>query len=457
MANKTIEERMVAMEDQNQDKRRVRLGLPLVGGALTLAGALGAYFLAANVQSQTQTPLDTSKVEEFQSGSTIGDRLTLARPEPEQRVEEAIIRIADVLETPVPVPRRPAPNAELAAELAAMRQALAESTAGRDKAIANAVTGLKEAFEDRAAELEDAAVKAERDLTALKASARARENTLQSMIDAERGQREALEAAIARDDLMAQDAQRAEQDARDAAELEHQQIQSPAVIYAANQPGTAASGAASVSDGERTLSGDEAFLRSSPALVIQEAEQMQNPDRTLAQGSVVQATLQVAINSDLPGNVVAVVSEPVPSFAGDTILVPRGSRLFGSYSAGVQAGQKRVLIVWNRILTPDGISMQIASVGGDRLGRSGVTGFVDSKFGERFGGAALISLMGSGPSIAAARIKDGTTADTVVAISEDLEDATGTAIAEQLSRKPTIYIDQGASVTVLVDRDVVIY
>lgn len=457
MANKTIEERMVAMEDQNQDKRRVRLGLPLVGGALTLAGALSAYFLAANVQSQTQTPLDTSKVEEFQRGQTAGDRLTLARPEPEQRVEEAIIQIADVLETPVPVPRTPAPNAELAAELAAMRQALAKSTAGRDKAIANAVTGLKEAFEDRAAELEDAAVKAERDLTALKASARARENTLQSMIDAERGQREALEAAIARDDLMAQDAQRAEQDARDAAELEQLQIQSPAVIYAANQPGTAASGAASVSDGERTLSDDESFLRSSPALIVQEAEQMQEPDRTLAQGSVVQATLQIAINSDLPGNVVAVVSEPVPSFAGDSILVPRGSRLFGSYSAGVQAGQKRVLIVWNRILTPDGISMQIASVGGDRLGRSGVTGFVDSKFGERFGGAALISLMGSGPSIAAARIKDGTTADTVVAISEDLEDATGTAIAEQLSRKPTIYIDQGASVTVLVDRDVVIY
>ena len=165
----------------------------------------------------------------------------------------------------------------------------------------------------------------------------------------------------------------------------------------------------------------------------------------------------MAINSDLPGNVVAVVSEPVPSFAGNTILIPRGSRLFGSYSAGVQAGQKRILIAWSRILTPDGISMQIASVGGDRLGRSGVTGFVDSKFGERFGGAALISLMGSVPSIAAARIKDGTTSDTVVAISEDLEDATGTAITEQLSRKPTIYIDQGASVTVLVDRDVVIY
>ena len=285
MANKTIEERMAAMEDQNQDKRRGGLRLPMVGGGLALVGALGAYFLAANVQSQTQTPLDTSKVEDFQSGPTTGDRLTLARPEPEQRVEEAIIRIENALETPAPAPRTPAPNAELAAELAAMRQALAESTAGRDKAISDAVTGLKEAFEDRAAELEDAAIKAERNLTALKASAKARENTLQSLIDAERGQREALEAAIAHDDLMALDAQRAEQAARDTAELEQLQIQSPAVIYAASQSGTAASGAPSIGDGnQRTLSGDEAFLRAPPALIVQEAEQMLDPDRTLAQG-----------------------------------------------------------------------------------------------------------------------------------------------------------------------------
>ena len=101
--------------------------------------------------------------------------------------------------------------------------------------------------------------------------------------------------------------------------------------------------------------------------------------------------------------------------------------------------------------------MQISAVGGDRLGRSGVSGFVDTKFGERFGGAALISVIGAAPSIAASRFESETTSDTLVSIAEDLEDATGTVIAEQLSRKPTIYIDQGNSVTVLVDRDVVIW
>lgn len=455
MANKTLEDRMAAMEEQNTSGRPRRVGLPLLGGGLALACAFGAYVLASTMQSEPGRALDSSEAEEFQRGGNNGGRLTLERPEPEQRVEEAIIRIENALEAPAPAPAAPAPNAELAAELAAMRQALAESTAGRDKAIADAVAGLKDAFEDRAAELEGAAAKAERDLAALESSAAARENTLQAMVDAERVQREALEAAMAQDERMALQAQRAEQAARDAAELEKLQIQSPALIFATNQPSSG--GATSTGEQPRNLSDDEAFLHAPPALVVQEAEQMQDPDRTLAQGSVVQAALQVAINSDLPGNVIAVVSEPVPSYSGDTILIPRGSKLFGSYSAGVQAGQKRILIAWSRILTPDGISMQIASVGGDRLGRSGVTGFVDSKFAARFGGAALISLMGAGPAIAAAQIENETASDTVTAVSEDLEDVTGTAIAEQLSRKPTIYINQGASVTVLVDRDVVIY
>ena len=125
------------------------------------------------------------------------------------------------------------------------------------------------------------------------------------------------------------------------------------------------------------------------------------PERTLSQGSVIQAALQTAINSDLPGSVVAVVSEPVPAFSGDQILIPRGSRLFGQYRSGTELNQKRILILWTRVLTPDGTSIEIASVGGDQLGRSGLTGIVDTKFAERFGGAALISLIGAAPAVAA--------------------------------------------------------
>ena len=458
MTQPNLESRLAAMADQTQGKSRRSIGLPAIGAGLAIAGAFGAYLLAAGLQDEENAPLNTSKVEDFQRGQAHDNRLRFETPQPEQQVEEAIIRIEEVLTSPAPQAVAAPQNSALASELASMRQALAESSADRDMAIGQAVAELTEAFETRAADLENDAKQAELKLATLQSTAAAREKSLQVLLDTERMQREALEGELARGEALALNAQHAEQAARDAAELVKAQIESPAVIFASSQSSAATGGNSSVNGSDRRkLSDNEAFLQSAPALIVQQAEQMMNPDRTLAQGSVVQAALQVAINSDLPGNVIAVVSEPVPSFAGNNILIPRGSRLFGSYNAGIDAGQKRILIAWSRILTPDGHSMQISAVGGDRLGRSGVTGFIDTKFGERFGGAALISVIGAAPSITAARVESETTSDTLVSITEDLEDATGTVIAEQLSRKPTIYIDQGNSVTVLVDRDVVIW
>ena len=76
---------------------------------------------------------------------------------------------------------------------------------------------------------------------------------------------------------------------------------------------------------------------------------------------------------------------------------------------------------------------------------------------ERFGGAALISIIGAAPAVAASSTEDDITRDVLEEVGSDLEDATGSVIADQVSISPTIYVDQGAMVTVLVDRDVVIY
>lgn len=292
------------------------------------------------------------------------------------------------------------------------------------------------------------------------------------MLDAERAQREGLESEMAREGLIAdqrlleerqrqEDEQRQREAERVAQELLTAQIVSPSVVYAdgprAASAGTTNPTATTGADGP-TLSENEQYLRQGARpLDVQEASQMAFPERTLSQGSVIQAALQTAINSDLPGSVVAVVSEPVPAFSGDQILIPRGSRLFGQYRSGIELNQKRILILWTRVLTPDGTSIEIASVGGDQLGRSGLTGIVDTKFAERFGGAALISLIGAAPAVAANSADNETASEVLQGVSEDLEDAVGSVIAEQVSISPTIYIDQGASVTVLVDRDVVIY
>ena len=85
------------------------------------------------------------------------------------------------------------------------------------------------------------------------------------------------------------------------------------------------------------------------------------------------------------------------------------------------------------------------------------SGLVDTKFAERFGGAALISVIGAAPAVAAESANNETTSIVLGDVGSDLQDAVGSVIADQVSIAPTIYVDQGASVTVLVDRDLVIY
>lgn len=460
MSQQSFEQRLAAMEAEKKGAPRRRVSLPVAGAGMVAVLSVGAYFVAAELQKNKEERLRTSDSQEFQQGSGTGGRLTFETPEADQKVEDALLKISDQLQPPPAPASGPGANDALAKELAELRRALAESSLSRDKAIASAVGELRGAFDDQVKIVKDQALAAEAELKSLKSLGDARVMSVQALLDAEKARAAALEASLESLADAELEAKLAEQSERDAMELLAAQVKSPALVFAGGQAtGTGGAGAGgSVVDSEgRKLSPDEAFLKEAPTLVVQEAQRMEDPDRTLVQGSVIQAALQVAINSDLPGNVVAVVSEPVPAFSGDSILVPRGSRLFGSYSSGIDAGQKRILIAWTRILTPDGVSMNISAVGGDSLGRSGLTGFVDTKFRARFGGAALISMIGAGPSIAASQVNDEITSDTLASVGGNLQDATSSVIAEQLALKPTIYIDQGANVTVLVDRDIVVY
>ncbi|MEJ5219854.1 TrbI/VirB10 family protein [Cognatishimia sp. D5M38] len=401
-----LQKRLNTFKDGKTKPRSGGLGVGALAIALGLGGAGVAYWLATAAQDGP-APLETSEVTPFQDGRPGSGRLEFPPDETDQRVNDALIAVEEALD----VPAAPAPETsqEVLNELAQLREALAASQSARNAEIQAAVGDLREAFDAQTKALEE---------------------------------------------------QRRREAERAAAELLTAQIRSPAVVYSDGQGSSAASGAAvsSTADASAPLNENEAYLQTAARpLEIEEAARMEIPDRTLAQGSVIQAALQTAINSDLPGNVVAVVSEPVPAFSGDRILIPRGSRLFGQYRSGIEVGQKRILILWTRLLTPDGTSINIASVGADRLGRSGMTGLVDTKFLERFGGAALISIIGAAPSVAADRVSDETASDVLADIGSDLSDATSSVIADQVSMSPTIYVDQGAGVTVLVDRDVVIH
>lgn len=457
-------------------RRRLTAGVLALG--LSLCGAGVAYLLAINLD-QDPAGLDTSDVEPFQdprAGS--GGRLEFPDEATEQRVSDALIAVEDALEVPTPEPAPPQAGADVLEELTRLREVLSASQTARNAEIQAAVGDLRTAFEAQTDTLQAAVSERDTRLAALERQSQARESSLQSLLEAEHAQRTALEAELENSSLIAdqkllEDRRRQEeaqrrQDAKRAAEtLLTAQVTSPAIVYATGQGSTAAGGG-SVASGSGTASGpdqnlvpvgeNEAWLRrAAQPLQIDGAARMEMPQRTLSQGSVIQAALQTAINSDLPGSVIAVVSEPVLAFTGDQILIPRGARLFGQYRSGIEVSQKRILILWTRILTPDGTSMEIASVGGDPLGRSGMTGLVDTKFDERFGGAALISIIGAAPAVAATTSKNEPTSEVMVNVGDDLADATGAVISDQLSIAPTIYVDQGASVTVLVDRDIVIW
>ena len=468
-----LRDRLSTFSQKNKTKRRGgNIGVGALAIALALGGGGAAYLLATNLQEGT-TGLETSDVETFQDQRTgNGGRLEFPPDEAEQQVNDALIAVEEALDVPSPVPAAE-PSAAVLEEIAKLREALAASQSARNAEIQEAVSDLREAFQVQTDALEASIAAKDTEIENAQRQSEARLAGLQAMLDAERAQREGLEAEMARDGLIAdqrllEERQRQEEEQRQreveqaAQELLNAQIVSPSVVYADGPRSTSAGGtnptaALAGADGP-TLSENEQYLRQGARpLDVQEASQMAFPERTLSQGSVIQAALQTAINSDLPGSVVAVVSEPVPAFSGDQILIPRGSRLFGQYRSGIELNQKRILILWTRVLTPDGTSIEIASVGGDQLGRSGLTGIVDTKFAERFGGAALISLIGAAPAVAANSTDNETASEVLEGVSGDLEDAVGSVIAEQVSISPTIYIDQGASVTVLVDRDVVIY
>ena len=468
-----LQDRLSTFSQKTKTKRRGgNIGVGALAIALALGGGGAAYLLATNLQEGT-TGLETSDVETFQDQRTgNGGRLEFPPDEAEQQVNDALIAVEEALDVPSPVPAAE-PSAAVLEEIAKLREALAASQSARNAEIQEAVSDLREAFQVQTDALEASIAAKDTEIENAQRQSEARLAGLQAMLDAERAQREGLEAEMARDGLIAdqrllEERQRQEEEQRQreveqaAQELLNAQIVSPSVVYADGPRSTSAGGtnptaALAGADGP-TLSENEQYLRQGARpLDVQEASQMAFPERTLSQGSVIQAALQTAINSDLPGSVVAVVSEPVPAFSGDQILIPRGSRLFGQYRSGIELNQKRILILWTRVLTPDGASIEIASVGGDQLGRSGLTGIVDTKFAERFGGAALISLIGAAPAVAANSTDNEIASEVLEGVSGDLEDAVGSVIAEQVSISPTIYIDQGASVTVLVDRDVVIY
>ena len=175
---------------------------------------------------------------------------------------------------------------------------------------------------------------------------------------------------------------------------------------------------------------------------------------TITEGTVIPAIMETAITSELPGLVRSLNSADVYSHDGSQLLIPKGSRLVGRYQSSTRRGQVRVFIIWTRILRADGLSVLINSPGTDPLGRAGLEGDVDTHFFQIFGAAILLSVLDAGLEIGIEAVKERGSNNTNIGQNESgLSRAGEIALEDSIRIQPTIHIDQGTRISIMVARD----
>lgn len=181
----------------------------------------------------------------------------------------------------------------------------------------------------------------------------------------------------------------------------------------------------------------------------------------LMAGTVIAGALITGIKSDLPGDVIATVTEPIYDTAtGKFLLIPQGSRILGRYNSQVSYGQSRVQVVWNRIILPDTSSLTLDNLAGtDPAGYAGLEDGVDWHWDRIFAGAALTTLLGVGAELAAPENRQN--GDRVInAGRNSMQDSVNQAGQEMTRRnmniQPTLTERPGLPVRIIVNRDLVL-
>jgi len=178
----------------------------------------------------------------------------------------------------------------------------------------------------------------------------------------------------------------------------------------------------------------------------------------LLAGTVIPASLITGINSDLPGLVIAQVTEDIfDSVSGVFLLLPRGSRIIGAYDSVVAFGQSRALIVWQRLIMPNGTSIQIDNLpASDTAGYAGLSDQVDYHTWTLLKGIAMSTLLGVGSQVAFGN----SNSNLVEAIRESTQESTNQAgqqiVQKALNIQPTITVQPGWSLVVVVHKDIVL-
>jgi type IV secretion system protein VirB10 len=178
----------------------------------------------------------------------------------------------------------------------------------------------------------------------------------------------------------------------------------------------------------------------------------------LQAGAVIPAALVSGIRSDLPGQITAQVTEDVyDSSTGKILLIPQGARLVGQYDAQIAFGQSRALLVWNRLILPNGSSIVLErQPGTDTEGYAGLEDQVDEHWGALFEAAALSTILSVGAEAGTSDSENNLAQAIREGASQSFNQVGQQVVGRSLNVQPTITIRPGYPVRVLVTHDIVL-
>lgn len=194
------------------------------------------------------------------------------------------------------------------------------------------------------------------------------------------------------------------------------------------------------------------------------AKPIANPNGLLVRGTYIRCVLETRIISDFPGFTSCIVTEPVYSINGRSLLLPKGSKILGQYGPAEPTGP-RMQVIWDRITTPTGIDVNLVAPGVDNLGSSGHPGQYSAHWASRISSALLISMISDAFKWAAAEHGPSTTTvglGTGIITEQPYESNTAKSVQrladqalDRAGRRPaTVTINQGTVVNVYVAKDV---
>jgi type IV secretion system protein VirB10 len=178
------------------------------------------------------------------------------------------------------------------------------------------------------------------------------------------------------------------------------------------------------------------------------ARKLQNRNFLIAAGGQIPCILQTALDSTLPGLTSCVIPIDIWSNNGTVVVLEKGTRVLGEYQAGASSGEYRIFVLWNRAVTPSGVSVSLGSPAADQLGRAGMPGTVDNFFWQRFGSGLLLSIVGD----AAAAARDSVSDAQLTVRSPNT--AAAIAVQDGVRIRPRLRAPQGQEMSIFVAKDV---